>query len=209
MQCSTDTNCMLHQPNYSAMAVYFGQGATYDTMQGRFRTYRRMSEDMRAASPQGKATSTPSRSKKGSTSTTPRKSKGGVTKSPKKSRASRAMTETPTKKGKGVNANLIRDIIELDDDEIITVKDETDTTTTKLALEDFAGNIGRPVKAESSLPSMGFGIDKEDSTAMGVDMSAYIEVNENVAQWNSDGISTSVQGYDEINEPQYGGYFMA
>ena len=168
-----------------------------------------MSEDMRAASPQGKATSTPSRSKKGSTSTTPRKSKGGVTKSPKKSRASRAMTETPTKKGKGVNANLIRDIIELDDDEIITVKDETDTTTTKLALEDFAGNIGRPVKAESSLPSMGFGIDKEDSTAMGVDMSAYIEVNENVAQWNSDGISTSVQGYDEINEPQYGGYFMA
>ncbi|KMU73892.1 hypothetical protein CISG_03870 [Coccidioides immitis RMSCC 3703] len=38
-------------PDYRAMAVYFGQGATYDSLQHRFREYRRMAESMTERTP--------------------------------------------------------------------------------------------------------------------------------------------------------------
>ncbi|KAK7715975.1 hypothetical protein SLS57_006726 [Botryosphaeria dothidea] len=82
--------------DYKKVAFYFGQGATYDSIEGRFRIAKRMANTLKTeAEEEGRAMPTP-RSK--STTTTPRKPKakpgqlvvqsGRVQKSPSKKRGS-------------------------------------------------------------------------------------------------------------------------
>lgn len=200
------------------MAVYFGQTATYDTMQGRFRTYRRMADDMRAATPRDKAASTPSRSKKGSASSTPRSSKVGVTKSrtPRKSQTSRSVPNTPTKKGKAVNASLMQEMIVLDDDAddehgVIAIKDEANPATNKLSFENTAGNAAPPFKCEPSMSTINLDFDANKEYQSVIDMGphSYVETNENFAQYDPQGIGQTAQEYDGLYQPSYAEYFLA
>ncbi|PGH33823.1 hypothetical protein GX50_03392 [[Emmonsia] crescens] len=94
-------------PDYTTMAVHFGQGATYDSMQGRFREYRKIAQSMRQDNP-GLATSrTPVRHTPGS---------GRVSKPSSTAKNRRMQTPlTPTKSGKVKAENSIFDAILIDE----------------------------------------------------------------------------------------------
>ncbi|KAK2816777.1 hypothetical protein FQN49_007995, partial [Arthroderma sp. PD_2] len=113
-------------PDYGAMAVYFGNDATYHALQSRFREYRRMAETMQgAAGPV--APTTPIRNRNGA-ATTPRSGRGRVTKSvsaKKTSHNGKLNPETPTKKGGVKKESNADDPIVLDDDsDVFVVKSE-------------------------------------------------------------------------------------
>ena len=105
------------------MAAYFGQGATYDSIEGRFRAYRKTAKEMRDEVPRSQIPTTPRR--RGPA--TPRTANGRVTKpsssTKKQHKSLPADSETPTKKGKTNNANVAQAIV-LDEDCDVTVKNE-------------------------------------------------------------------------------------
>ncbi|KAF9886626.1 hypothetical protein FE257_011266 [Aspergillus nanangensis] len=109
--------------DYKAMAVMFGQEATYDAIEGRFRRYRKMAEDLKAeASSQGVTDLSRGRGSNstGSTPRTPRGPRGGITKPgssgrSRKSQASQNMT-SPSKRGKRSGMSVM-DAISLDDND--------------------------------------------------------------------------------------------
>ncbi|KAF7118533.1 hypothetical protein CNMCM5793_008063 [Aspergillus hiratsukae] len=95
---------------YQAMATLFGQGATYDAIEGRFRRYRKMADEVKADAlnrvitelPRGRNGATGSSS---GTPRTPRGPRGGITK-PSSSTSGRSrkgnvsqVLSTPTKRG--------------------------------------------------------------------------------------------------------------
>ncbi|KAL1959052.1 hypothetical protein VTO42DRAFT_3293 [Malbranchea cinnamomea] len=104
-------------PNYSAMAVYFGHGASYDSIESRFRPYRQTAAEMRAETPHG-ATVTPSR-RLGDPPSTPRITNGRISKAGSSSRKTSTVRsadpETPTNKCK--DKDIMRKTIVLDDDD--------------------------------------------------------------------------------------------
>ncbi|EGD92683.1 hypothetical protein TESG_00255 [Trichophyton tonsurans CBS 112818] len=109
-------------PDYSTMAVYFGQGATYDAIHGQFRRFRQDANKMRGSA-SGTVPSTPSR-RRNAASSTPRSGRGAITKSAsaKKSNYNNSNMETPTKKRElKMDSNK--------DDPIILDDDEEDVTT--------------------------------------------------------------------------------
>ncbi|KAH1983670.1 hypothetical protein LV164_006840 [Aspergillus fumigatus] len=98
---------------YQAMATLFGQGATYDAIEGRFRRYRKMADDVKADALSRGITELP-RGRNGTTSSTsssltprtPRGPRGGITKPSSSTGKSRKSTvsqvlSTPTKRGQG------------------------------------------------------------------------------------------------------------
>ncbi|KAK2751331.1 hypothetical protein FQN55_001066 [Onygenales sp. PD_40] len=100
-------------PDYKTMAQYFGQGATYYSIEGRFRSYRKLAEEMKR---EGPATiSTPPR-RANATPGSSRVSKSGAI---KKTRASDPAT--PSRAGKGKRAAM----------EAIILDDDSDTTPVK------------------------------------------------------------------------------
>ncbi|OAL69412.1 hypothetical protein A7D00_6531 [Trichophyton violaceum] len=104
-------------PDYRKMAVYFGQGATYDSINGQFRRFRQDANKMRG-SESGTVPSTPSR-RRNVASSTPRSGRGAITKSgsAKKPNYSNSNIETPTKKRESKMDSNKDDPIILDDDE--------------------------------------------------------------------------------------------
>ncbi|PTU23480.1 hypothetical protein P175DRAFT_0430663 [Aspergillus ochraceoroseus IBT 24754] len=108
---------------YQAMATLFGQGATYDAIEGRFRKYRKMADELKAEAASRGITELPrGRNSSSATPRTPRGPRNGITKpspcsSTGKGRrdASRAVT-SPTKRGvKKVAGRSIMDAIFVDD----------------------------------------------------------------------------------------------
>ncbi|EEH02877.1 conserved hypothetical protein [Histoplasma capsulatum G186AR] len=79
-------------PDYKTMAVHFGQGATYDSMQGRFREYRKIAQSMRQDNQEPANSRTPIR----------RTTSGGrISKPSSAAKSGRMQTPlTPTKLGK-------------------------------------------------------------------------------------------------------------
>ncbi|GAQ11553.1 hypothetical protein ALT_8874 [Aspergillus lentulus] len=100
---------------YQAMATLFGQGATYDAIEGRFRRYRKMADEVKADAlsrgitelPRGRNGTTGGGSSSSSvTPRTPRGPRGGITKPSSSTGRSRKSTisqvlSTPTKRGQG------------------------------------------------------------------------------------------------------------
>ncbi|EEP79288.1 predicted protein [Uncinocarpus reesii 1704] len=117
-------------PDYRAMAVYFGQGATYDSIQYRFREYRKMAEAMTEGSPtssrRGPNTPRTPRTTTSTTTTTPRtNTRGGVAKpAAKATPKTPSKHATPSKMRGGASAG---DSIILDDDDDLFVKAEPST----------------------------------------------------------------------------------
>ncbi|GIK02114.1 hypothetical protein Aspvir_006157 [Aspergillus viridinutans] len=96
---------------YQAMATLFGQGATYDAIEGRFRRYRKMADEVKAEALSRGITELP-RGRNGTTGSssvtprTPRGPRGGITKPSSSTGRSRKSTvsqvlSTPTKRGQG------------------------------------------------------------------------------------------------------------
>ncbi|KAF7178421.1 hypothetical protein CNMCM7691_007117 [Aspergillus felis] len=96
---------------YQAMATFFGQGATYDAIEGRFRRYRKMADEVKADALSRGITELP-RGRNGTTSSssvtprTPRGPRSGITKPSSSTGRSRKSTvsqvlSTPTKRGQG------------------------------------------------------------------------------------------------------------
>ncbi|KKK18576.1 hypothetical protein ARAM_005725 [Aspergillus rambellii] len=113
----------IFQLEYQAMATLFGQGATYDAIEGRFRKYRKMADELKAEAASRGITELPrGRNSSSATPRTPRGPRNGITKpspcsSTGKGRrdASRAVT-SPTKRGvKKVAGRSIMDAIFVDD----------------------------------------------------------------------------------------------
>jgi hypothetical protein len=108
---ATNTKLTLPQLEYQAMATLFGQGATYDAIEGRFRRYRKMADEVKADALSRGITELP-RGRNGTTSSssvtprTPRGPRGGITKPSSSTGRSRKNTvsqvlSTPTKRGQG------------------------------------------------------------------------------------------------------------
>jgi hypothetical protein len=136
------------------MALMFGEGATYDSMEGRFRTYRKEAEKLkRQAAENGIQLNGGNSGGRGSgTPRTPRSGKGGgVTKSSgKKGDSSTAKSikanfeGTPTKNKKSVMAtgSGSNEVISLDDDgdeDCVQVKDELKQEMKELLFGSSAG----------------------------------------------------------------------
>ncbi|KAE8381072.1 hypothetical protein BDV26DRAFT_289774 [Aspergillus bertholletiae] len=93
--------------DYHAIALLFGQGATYDSIEGRFRRYRKMADQLRDEVHNCGITDIPHNTRRNyasgggtpSTPRTPRVPRGGITKSTPSSSRSRnyRYTHTPTK----------------------------------------------------------------------------------------------------------------
>ncbi|KAE8165579.1 hypothetical protein BDV40DRAFT_297285 [Aspergillus tamarii] len=91
--------------DYHAMAVMFGQGATYDSIESRFRRYRKAADELRDEAhgrgisdiPRNAGRSYSSGRSTTSTPRTPRARRGGITKSTPSSSRTRNYRQTPTK----------------------------------------------------------------------------------------------------------------
>lgn len=148
-----------HSPQleYQAMATLFGQGATYDAIEGRFRRYRKMADEVKADAlnrgitelPRGRNGTTGSSS---GTPRTPRGPRGGITK-PSSSTSGRSrkgnisqVLSTPTKRGRGGgssnnnNGMSFMEAIFLDDG-----LSEEDTKTKSEAADILTGLVGNSV----------------------------------------------------------------
>ncbi|RHZ72344.1 hypothetical protein CDV55_104374 [Aspergillus turcosus] len=147
-----------HSPQleYQAMATLFGQGATYDAIEGRFRRYRKMADEVKAEAlskgitelPRGRNGTTGSSS---GTPRTPRGPRGGITKPSSSSGTGRSrkstvsqVLSTPTKRGRGGgsgnnnnNGMSFMEAIFLDD-----ALSEEDTKMKSEAAEILTGLVG-------------------------------------------------------------------
>lgn len=120
------------------MAVFFGQGASYDSMQGRFREYRRTAESMKGNT-SSSVGSTPSRRNRNPT--TPRSARGRVTKTtPSKSKQSihRGLDSIVTTPTKMENNNIIK--MESSVPETILLDDDDDDDDLQFLKEEGNGN---------------------------------------------------------------------
>ncbi|KLJ06307.1 hypothetical protein EMPG_10291 [Blastomyces silverae] len=94
-------------PNYSAIAAYFGQSATYDSIQGRFRAYHKVAEEMRRDNPEPAGSRTPVRRTTGN---------GRVSKPSSTPKGRRTLAPlTPTKSGKTKLENGVLEAILIDE----------------------------------------------------------------------------------------------
>jgi hypothetical protein len=161
------------------MATLFGQGATYDAIEGRFRRYRKMADEVKADAlsrgitelPRGRNGTTGSASSS-VTPRTPRGPRGGITKPSSSTGRSRKSTvsqvlSTPTKRGQGRGSNSnngsgmsFMEAIFLDDglsEEEKKVKSEAAEILTGLvgnsAVHDLTG-ASTPTASSASIASM-------------------------------------------------------
>ncbi|KAF3479814.1 uncharacterized protein GIQ15_06790 [Arthroderma uncinatum] len=113
------------------MAVYFGRGASYDTIYNQFRKYRQEADLMVPNGLRRTAPSTPNRRRPATTST-PRSGRGSVTKSVSatKTAYTKAYLETPTKKG------IIKKEGNRDDPIVLEDEDDNDAFVVKRERED-------------------------------------------------------------------------
>lgn len=159
---------VLFQPDYGTMATYFGQGASYDSLQNQFRKYRRMADTMKGSTEQA-APFTPNRRRNGGVPTTPRS--GRVTKSTSAKKSTnfmKASLETPTKAGIVTKKNNIDDPIILDDDEdedIPTIKHENSNMTTAVKEEIKPESVVHMADMFSALAHHGVETPKREPTA--------------------------------------------
>ncbi|KAI1912947.1 hypothetical protein LOZ12_004814 [Ophidiomyces ophidiicola] len=100
--------------DYELMAIYFGQGATYDSIQHRFREYRRVASTMAQGSPAGGT-----QGRRGVISTPRKNSRGGIAKTgfTKKTPTELSSYITPSKNGRFKGGNSSKDAICLSDDD--------------------------------------------------------------------------------------------
>jgi hypothetical protein len=144
------------QPDYRKIAEMFGNGATYHSIEGRFREYRSIAANMRAnASPDGRKFGNPA---------TPRSGKSSAVKSASKKRPGKDMSDfdTPSKKGKVKYERVPEEIIVLDDDEdgaFPKTKFEVPDPINSFFKDDFA-TVTSALGLEPSIFDM-FGVKKE------------------------------------------------
>ncbi|QVM11842.1 hypothetical protein D8B26_006486 [Coccidioides posadasii str. Silveira] len=131
-------------PDYRAMAVYFGQGATYDSLQHRFREYRRMAESMTERTPRrnnncraGGVPSTPRTARAPNTATPRTNSRGGVAKPGSAGKGVKSPYTAPSKtqmigKGASIEHSILLDDDD-DDDGSHFIKNERSATPIKAA----------------------------------------------------------------------------
>ncbi|KJK63098.1 hypothetical protein P875_00034060 [Aspergillus parasiticus SU-1] len=107
--------------DYHAMALFFGQGATYDSIEGRFRRYRKIADELRDEAHSRGITDIPRNAGRNytagrSATSTPRTLRGprGITKSTPSSSRSRNYHQTPTKR-KTKPGRSVMDAIYVDD----------------------------------------------------------------------------------------------
>ncbi|KAE8318674.1 hypothetical protein BDV41DRAFT_571597 [Aspergillus transmontanensis] len=107
--------------DYHAMALFFGQGATYDSIEGRFRRYRKIADELRDEAHSRGITDIPRNARRNytagrSATSTPRTLRGprGITKSTPSSSRSRNYHQTPTKR-KTKPGRSVMDAIYVDD----------------------------------------------------------------------------------------------
>ncbi|KAE8341216.1 hypothetical protein BDV24DRAFT_163643 [Aspergillus arachidicola] len=107
--------------DYHAMALFFGQGATYDSIEGRFRRYRKIADELRDEAHSRGITDIPRNAGRNytagrSATSTPRTPRGtrGITKSTPSSSRSRNYHQTPTKR-KTKPGRSVMDAIYVDD----------------------------------------------------------------------------------------------
>ncbi|KAL4890507.1 hypothetical protein BDV59DRAFT_204222 [Aspergillus ambiguus] len=105
--------------DYSAIATFFGQGATYDAIEGRFRRYRKMAEDLKADARRRGITNIPPR-----TPRAPRSNRTKASSSGRNKRSAQAPDHaSPTKRRAAASeGQSLMDAILVDDN-----KDEADT----------------------------------------------------------------------------------
>ncbi|OGM45708.1 hypothetical protein ABOM_005404 [Aspergillus bombycis] len=123
LHCTPSINFQ-KQLDYHAMALVFGQGATYDSIEGRFRRYRKIADELRDEAHGRGITDIPryagrnhaSGGSAASTPRTPRGPRGGITKSTPSSSRNRSYrhTQTPTKQ-KTKPGRSVMDAIYVDD----------------------------------------------------------------------------------------------
>ncbi|KAF7586560.1 hypothetical protein BBP40_008659 [Aspergillus hancockii] len=110
------------KPDYYAMALMFGQGATYDSIEARFRRYRKIADELKDEA-RSKGTEIPkyagrSPGSSASTPRTPRGPRSGITKrvlaSSGNGKKDPGQAQTPTKK-KGKRGMSLMDAISVDD----------------------------------------------------------------------------------------------
>ena len=111
---TTFTNTILSQLDYRKIATMYGQGATYDSIEGRFRIIRKEAAAMKAEIESGARPSAPPRNSNAGGSnagpTTPKKAKTAIKKEKTISgRVTKSNASTPSKKNtKGNTANGIK-----------------------------------------------------------------------------------------------------
>ncbi|PKX89751.1 uncharacterized protein P174DRAFT_464158 [Aspergillus novofumigatus IBT 16806] len=155
---------------YQAMATLFGQGATYDAIEGRFRRYRKMADEVKADAlsrgitelPRGRNGTTGSASSS-VTPRTPRGPRGGITKPSSSTGRSRKSTISQGRGGGGNNSDgmSFMEAIFLDDglsEEDKKVKSEAAEILTGLGgnsavVHDLTG-ASTPTASSASIASM-------------------------------------------------------
>ncbi|RAL12069.1 uncharacterized protein BO97DRAFT_69872 [Aspergillus homomorphus CBS 101889] len=161
--------------DYSAMAAAFGQGATYDSIEGRFRKWRKLADELRGDLESKGITELP-RGRGGlsgsSTPRTPRGARNGITKVTQSASSSRVrkdgrtiVQKTPTRPAKGGSSinrhgnSLVQAIFVEDsgEDEKVNFKRETsETVRSESAAPDLKGEdvmIVEPPTSSSALAS--------------------------------------------------------
>ncbi|KAK2805111.1 hypothetical protein FQN50_006356 [Emmonsiellopsis sp. PD_5] len=184
-------------PDYKAIAQYFGQGATYHSIEGRFRSYRKLAEKMKDEGPV--TISTPPRR----TNATPGSSR--VSKSGSVKKTTRNDPTTPSRLGKGKRAAM--EAIILDDDSDTPVKPEViQPLFPDMLLTNPAPNARDNARSgkEHAAPK----VKKEHATAV-VDpfVNGYVDDNDDSAQNRADHTTiASMAGFDQQGQT-FGGEF--
>ncbi|PKY04743.1 hypothetical protein P168DRAFT_281120 [Aspergillus campestris IBT 28561] len=150
--------------DYQAMAVYFGQGSTYDAIEGRFRRFRKVAEELKTEAAGRGITTLPRGRNSGPR--TPRTPGGGISKPSSSGRSTAraknkglaAVLDTPTKKGgraqshgqSVMNAILVGDSASEDENNIKTEGVDFLSGLTRNEKRDSEPAALHPIKFESS-----------------------------------------------------------
>ncbi|PLN78757.1 hypothetical protein BDW42DRAFT_174316 [Aspergillus taichungensis] len=149
--------------DYQAMAVMFGQGSTYDAIEGRFRRFRKVAEELKADAAGRGITSVPRGRNSGPR--TPRTPGGGISKPSSSGRSTArgknkglaAVMDTPSKKGGRVqsrgqsvmNAILVGDSASEDENQVKTEGVDFLSSLTRTEKRDSEPIVLDPIKFES------------------------------------------------------------
>ncbi|KAL5365235.1 hypothetical protein BJX96DRAFT_179660 [Aspergillus floccosus] len=140
--------------DYNAMAAMFGQGATYDAIEGRFRRYRKMAEELKAEARENGHTDVPrGRNTPSTTPRTPRGPRSGITK-PTSGRGKRDTVArnlaSPSKRGSSAKGRSLMDAIFVDDNDEAIPQAKAEPRTTAAMLDADFEIIDTPASISSA-----------------------------------------------------------
>ncbi|GES58706.1 hypothetical protein ATEIFO6365_0004085700 [Aspergillus terreus] len=127
--------------DYNTMAAMFGQGATYDAIEGRFRRYRKMAEELKAEARANGHTDVPrGRNTPSTTPRTPRGPRSGITKPTSSGRGKRDAVArnlaSPSKHGASAKGRSLMDAIFVDDNDEAIPRPKLEPKTAAAAMLD-------------------------------------------------------------------------